>query len=251
VFQIAAHEQTFGLERLYRICETARRLTEPRQIGRVIARPFVGAKRGEFKRTEHRRDYSVSPGVNCLDVLQKSGIKTISVGKIEDIFDHRAITLGNHTGNNSDSLKATLDYLEKNRGEKAFVFTNLVDFDQLYGHRRDAVGYARALEAFDAGLPALLKELTPEDTLIVTGDHGCDPTYRGTDHTREYVPLVVYQPGAEGGSLGTRKSFSDIAAYLQDAYGITGSELSGVGDSFLWTLNRSSRPSGTASRSTS
>lgn len=233
VFQIAAHEEKFGLERLYRVCEVARKLTAAYQIGRVIARPFVGKDRATFRRTEHRRDFSLSPGKNCLDVLQDSGVKVCSVGKIDDIFNHRAITVGNHTGNNPDSLAATLDFLVKNRNERAFVFTNLVDFDQLYGHRRDPVGYARSLVELDAFLPKLLAELTPEDCLILTSDHGCDPTFRGTDHTREYVPLVAYQPGVPGKFLGDRKSFADVAASVLSAFGAPSRDLADVGESFL------------------
>jgi len=233
VFQIAAHEEKFGLERLYKISEIARKITTEYQIGRIIARPFVGENRSTFKRTEHRRDFSLSPGKNCLDILQTAGVKVCSVGKIDDIFNHRAIDIGNHTGNNPDSLQATLDFLVKNRDERAFVFTNLVDFDQLYGHRRDPVGYARSLVELDAYLPKILAELTPEDCLILTSDHGCDPTFRGTDHTREYVPLVAYQPGVPGAFLGDRKSFTDVATSILSAYNISTRELEDAGESFL------------------
>lgn len=236
VFQIAAHETVFGLARLYEICEIARALTLRWNIGRVIARPFVGENRASFKRTENRRDYSIAPARNCLDVLHDAGVGVYSVGKIEDIFGHRGISHGNHTGNNRDSLSASLDYLKKQRGERSFIFTNLVDFDMLYGHRRDPVGYAKALVEMDTFLPNLLAELTEDDTLIVTSDHGCDPTFRGTDHTREYVPLVVYSPNTKGGSLGVRQSFADIAAFVLEAYGITDAELPGVGRSFLCDL---------------
>jgi phosphopentomutase len=221
VFQIAAHEQTFGLERLYRICEVARSLTIPFQIGRVIARPFLGEDPSTFRRTERRRDYSIAPGRNCLDVLQENGVVTYSVGKIEDIFDHRALTMKNHTGNNADSLSASLDFLVKSRNEPAFIFTNLFDFDMLYGHRRDAKGFASALSELDLYLPKLLEELGPEDALILTGDHGCDPTFRGTDHTREFVPLILYGPKRGGGNLGDRKSFADVASFLLESFGIS------------------------------
>ena len=233
VFQIAASEETFGLERLHRICEIARRVTEPYQIGRVIARPFIGKDPATFKRTEHRRDYSLSPGKNCLDVLQESGVKVCSVGKIDDIFNHRSISAGNHTGNNIDSLQASLDFLIKNRKERAFVFTNLVDFDMLYGHRRDPKGYASSLVQLDTFLPKILAELTPEDCLIITSDHGCDPTFRGSDHTREFVPLVAFQPGQPGKDLGDRRSMTDVAASILTAYGISSSELADLGESFL------------------
>jgi len=233
VFQIAAHEEAFGLERLYQVSEAARRITVSDRIGRVIARPFVGKDKTTFKRTEHRRDYSLTPGKNCLDYLRENGVTVCSVGKIDDIFDHRGISVGNHTGNNPDSLKATLDFLVKNRDEKAFVFTNLVDFDQLWGHRRDPKGYAGSLVQLDTFLPKILEELTPEDCLILTSDHGCDPTFRGTDHTREFVPLVAYQPGLSGGFLGDRKSFTDVAASILQSYRISAPTLSDLGDSFL------------------
>lgn len=237
VFQIAAHEETFGLERLYQVCEVARRLTLPLNIGRVIARPFVGSDSSSFKRTEHRKDYSIAPPKNCLDVINARGVEVLSVGKIDDIFCHRAITRGNHTGNNADSLQATLKFLQESRGEKTFVFTNLVDFDQLYGHRRDPKGYANSLVEFDRFLPKLLSELTEEDLLLITADHGCDPTFRGSDHTREYVPLIAYRPGIAGGSLGDRVSFSDVAATLLEAYGASPAELNPRSSSFLCHLN--------------
>ncbi len=233
VFQIAAHEESFGLERLHKICEVARKVTLPYRIGRVIARPFVGNASAGFKRTEHRRDYSISPGRNCLDVLQESGVQVISVGKIDDIFNHRAISRGNHTGNNRDSLRVTLEFLKSTRGEPAFIFTNLVDFDMLFGHRRDPKGYAQALSDMDAFYPQLLQELAGEDLLLLTSDHGCDPTFRGSDHTREYVPLVAYGPSLAGGDLGVRESFADVAATLLDAYGLSTSLLPDAGKSIL------------------
>lgn len=233
VFQLAAHEEKFGLEKLLSICEVARRLTLPYHIGRVIARPFLGTQRGNFKRTENRKDYSMSPGKTCLDLLDAAGIAVCSVGKIDDIFAHRSISQKQHTGNNRDGLTATLDFLKKTRGEKALVFTNLVDFDMLYGHRRDPKGYAGALQRLDEALPQLLKELTSEDCLILTADHGCDPTFRGTDHTREFVPLISYQPGHEGRFVGDRSSFADVAASLLDGFGIEPTELPGIGKSFL------------------
>jgi phosphopentomutase len=233
VFQIAAHEQTFGLARLHKICEVARKITLPYRIGRVIARPFVGNASEGFKRTEHRRDYSISPGRNCLDVLQEAGVQVLSVGKIDDIFNHRAITRGNHTGNNRDSLRVTLEFLKASRGEPAFIFTNLVDFDMLYGHRRDPKGYAQALCEMDAFLPQLLQELAQDDLLMLTSDHGCDPTFRGSDHTREYVPLVAYGPSLSGGNLGERESFADVAATLLDAYCLPANALADAGKSIL------------------
>lgn len=239
VFQVAAHEGYFGLERLQRICALARKLTESHKIGRVISRPFIGEKKGEFKRTEHRRDFALSPGENCLDVFQKNGIGVYSVGKIDDIFAHRSITKGNHTGNNRDSLNATQSFLQETRGERAFIFTNLVDFDMLYGHRRDPVGYAGALVELDHFLPKMLSELTENDLLIITADHGCDPTFRGTDHTREFVPLIAYSPKHQGARIADRGSFSDIATTLLEGYGIHHS-ISNHGESFLCELKKSS-----------
>lgn len=239
VFQIAAHEKVFGLERLYQICEVARRLTIPYQIGRVIARPFVGENSQNFKRTEHRKDFSISPPPNCLDVLQEHDVKVLSVGKIDDIFAHRGISAGNHTGNNRDSLEATLDFMKKYRNEQAFIFTNLVDFDQLYGHRRDPKGYAGSLVELDLFLPKLLTELTEDDCLILTSDHGCDPTFKGSDHTREFVPLVAYSPRFEGQTLGDRNSFSDVAASVLEAYQIKNHSMVLQGQSFLCKPKRS------------
>ena len=239
VFQVAAHEKKFGLERLYEVCKVARKLTLPFQIGRVIARPFVGENPSTFKRTEHRKDFSISPPPNCLDVLQNHHIKVLSVGKIDDIFAHRAISDGNHTGNNQDSLKATLDFMIKNRNERAFIFTNLVDFDQLYGHRRDPKGYASSLVELDQFFPKILSELTEDDCVILTADHGCDPTFKGTDHTREYVPLVAYSPRFSGQNLGDRNSFADVSATILDAYQISDDLLNLQGQSFLCKPKRS------------
>jgi phosphopentomutase len=236
VFQIAAHEDVFGLERLYRVCEIARKLTLDLNIGRVIARPFLGDTARAFRRTEHRRDYSIAPGKNCLDVLEGEGVEVISVGKIDDIFNHRSISRGKHTGNNADSLRATLDFLKDTRGDQAFIFTNLVDFDMLYGHRRDPRGYAQALAQLDAFYPQLLSELRDDDLVLLTSDHGCDPTFRGTDHTREYVPLVAVGPNLKGGDLGNRSSFADVAASVLEAFGIV-SDLPDLGKSFLDPLS--------------
>jgi phosphopentomutase len=233
VLQIAMHESQFGIERLYQVCQVAREMTRDLKIGRVIARPFVGQTTGQFKRTEKRRDFSIAPGRNCLDVINESGIEVLSVGKIDDIFDHRAISRGNHTGNNADSLRATLDFMKQSRGKDAFIFTNLVDFDMLYGHRRDPKGYAGALAQLDAFYPELLKELGPEDLLLLTSDHGCDPTFPGSDHTREFVPLIAYGPGLSGKDSGIRQSFADVAATVLDAFGLPASGLPGVGQSIL------------------
>lgn len=238
VFQVAAHEKTFGLNRLYEICEIARKVTVPYQIGRVIARPFVGDDALSFKRTENRKDYSLVPNTTCLDVIKKNGIEVISVGKIDDIFAHRGISYGNHTGNNLDSLKATLDFIKKTRGQKAFIFVNLVDFDMLFGHRRDPIGYANSLVQLDGFLPKLLSELTDEDCLLITSDHGCDPTFRGSDHTREFVPLIAYSPNSLGAHLRDRNTFADIGATIVEAFHLPKKELPGLGQSFLCDLQK-------------
>lgn len=233
VFQIAAHEQAFGLEKLYAVCKVARTLTLPHHVGRVIARPFVGAHSKDFKRTQNRRDYAVAPPTNVLDILQKHSVPVISVGKIEDIFDHRGITEGNHTGNNADSLKATLDYFQRYQNQQAFIFTNLVDFDQLYGHRRDAKGYGNCLVEMDTFLPKIFSQMTESDLFILTSDHGCDPTFKGTDHTREFVPLLAYSPSLQGGNLGDRASFADVGASVMQAFKISPTLLPDAGKSFL------------------
>ena len=213
VFQIAAHEEVIPLAELYRICEIARSmLVGENLVGRVIARPFLGSN-GNYTRTENRRDYAIEPvAETILDRFASLGLKNISIGKIEDIFCHRNVGLVDHTKNNHDGIEATLKYVKQGDGD--FIFTNLVDFDMLYGHRNDVEGYAKALEYFDARLPELIAALHAGDLVIITADHGCDPTYPGTDHTREYIPLLAFGPAWEGGvSLGTRATFADIAAY--------------------------------------
>ena len=209
VFQVAAHEEVVPLSELYAICQTARgMLTGDLAVGRVIARPFVGGQ-GEYVRTANRRDFSLEPtGRTMLDALQAAGRDVLAVGKISDIFAGRGITESFPTHGNEEGERALLDLLE--RDFSGLLFVNLVDFDMLYGHRRDAEGYGRALEHFDRTLGEALRRLRPGDLLAVTGDHGCDPTFRGTDHTREYVPLLLH--GGATGDLGVRTSFSDLAA---------------------------------------
>ena len=209
VFQVAAHEEVVPLSELYAICQTARgMLTGDLAVGRVIARPFVGGQ-GKYVRTANRRDFSLEPtGRTMLDVLQAAGRDVLAVGKISDIFAGRGITESFPTHGNEEGERALLDLLE--RDFSGLLFVNLVDFDMLYGHRRDAEGYGRALEHFDRTLGEALRRLRPGDLLAVTGDHGCDPTFRGTDHTREYVPLLLH--GGATGDLGVRTSFSDLAA---------------------------------------
>ncbi len=214
VFQVAAHEEVIPLEEQYRICEIARRmLVGEHLVGRVIARPFLG-KTGEYRRTENRKDYAIAPpGDTILDVLAKKGFVTVGVGKIEDIFYNRGITISDHTRNNKDSIKAIKRFILDETVD--FVFANLVDFDMLYGHRNDVNGYASALEFFDEQLPEILKTMQANDMLIITADHGCDPTTDSTDHSREYVPVLITGPSMlKGVNLGTRDTFSDIGATI-------------------------------------
>ncbi len=209
VFQIAAHETHFGLERLYRFCEIAKTLTEPYTIGRVIARPFVGESRTTFTRTGNRRDYTTPPhGLTLLDHCVAAGRQVISIGKIADIFAHRAISQKIKTGGNDATFDAVMEEAD-NAPEGALVFANFVDFDSLYGHRRNVAGYAAALEAFDARLPVFENTLTPGDLAIITADHGCDPTWSGTDHTREAVPVLCFGAIAPQ-AIGRRDTFADI-----------------------------------------
>jgi phosphopentomutase len=235
VFQIAAHEDVIPLEELYRACEIARELTmDPLfAVGRVIARPYVGSP-GAFVRTPNRHDYALKPPApTVLNALKDSGFDVIAVGKINDIFDGEGITESMHTKSNEDGIRKTLDRLETSF--EGLLFTNLVDFDSLYGHRRDPVGYAKALEVFDRAVPELEKRLGPRDLLIVTADHGNDPTHPGTDHTREYVPLLLYSPAfVTPGPIGVRPTFADIAATIADNFGIA---MPPNGESLLDRLN--------------
>jgi len=219
VFQIAAHEAICPIEELYRYCEIARdMLTGPLAVGRVIARPFVGMP-GDFKRTGRRKDFSLLPPPNLLDALSGAGLLTYGVGKIEDIFCHRGLTKSNHASGNPACIQATLEAME--RDSSGLIFTNLVDFDMLYGHRNDAGGFYDALAAFDAALPGIIARMNAQDLLVLTADHGCDPAHPGTDHTREYAPLIVYGKTLGGGvDLGTRDTFADIAATALAFFGV-------------------------------
>jgi phosphopentomutase len=209
VFQIAAHETAFGLQRLYGVCEVARRLCDPLTIGRVIARPFVGGGVDDFARTANRRDYAVPPPEpTLLDRVAATGRRVIGVGKIGDIFAHQGVTEVVKGPNNEALFDKTLVLLDR-LGDGELAMVNLVDFDMLYGHRRDVPGYAAALEAFDQRLPALQAKLKRGDLAIITADHGCDPTWRGTDHTREHVPILAFGPGIAAGSIGAH-AFADI-----------------------------------------
>ncbi|MBA4389066.1 MAG: phosphopentomutase [Verrucomicrobia bacterium] len=218
VFQVAAHEEVIPLPELYKACEIARELCNPYRIGRVIARPYIG-KPGAFKRTENRRDFSYPlPEPSILDRLSARGFQSITVGKLNDIFDNRGITRSIHVENNPDAQKALLGLAKESFS--GFVFANFIDFDMLYGHRRDPSGYASCLAATDTFLAEFLHGLTKDDLLMITADHGNDPTFKGTDHTREFVPLLVYRKGRPGASLGIRHGFYDIAQSLASFFGI-------------------------------
>jgi len=219
VLQIAAHEEHFGLERLYEVCRVARELTYGMNIGRIIARPFLGERRGEFARTGHRKDFAVTPpSPTLLEVLSKAGRDVVSIGKIGDIFAHVGTGREIKVSGNRAFMDATLANMD-GLGDGGLLMTNFVDFDTEFGHRRDPMGYGRALEAFDAELPLILARLREGDLLILTADHGNDPTWHGTDHTREQVPILVYSRGNAPGSVGVRGSFCEIgqsvAAHLK------------------------------------
>lgn len=214
VFQIAAHEQTFGLERLLTLCETARKRLEPYNIGRVIARPFIGNDASDFQRTGNRRDYSVEPpSATVLQKLTEAGGEVVAIGKIADIYAHCGISRSTKATGHDALMDATLAAMDEN-GSRQLIMTNFVDFDMVYGHRRDVAGYAAALEAFDARLPELLRRLGAEDLLVITADHGCDPSWHGSDHTREYIPVLARGAGLNGQLLGERSSFADIGQSL-------------------------------------
>lgn len=214
VFQIAVHEQIFGLERLYELCELAYKLVKPYKIGRVIARPFSGES-GNYSRTNHRRDYSVEPPTETLLDKMVAANKTVtSIGKISDIFAHRGISKQINAYGNDNIFDAVLKQAEV-AADQSLIFANFVDFDMKYGHRRDVVGYAKALEDFDATLPDLESLLHPEDIVLIAADHGCDPTFRGTDHTREYIPILVFGPKYNTSKfIGERDTFADIGQSL-------------------------------------
>jgi len=214
VFQIACHEESFGLQNLYDLSEIARELVDDYNIGRVIARPFTGTNKNDFVRTGNRRDLTVlPPAPTLLDKLAESGGEVISVGKISDIYAHQGITQKVKATGNAALFDATLEAL-KGAPDRTIVFTNFVDFDMLYGHRRDVEGYATALEYFDNRLPELMESMSDDDVLIICADHGCDPTWQGTDHTREHIPVLVYGAGVSAGSLGKRETFADIGQSL-------------------------------------
>jgi phosphopentomutase len=222
VLQICGHEETFGLEELYRCCEIARELTlkDEWKVGRVIARPYLGMKKGEFKRTSNRHDYALKPfGKTALNVLKENNFDVISVGKINDIFDGEGITESHKSKSSVHGMEQTLELLDKDF--KGLCFINLVDFDALWGHRRNPVGYAEELEKFDVNLGRFLSKLKEDDLVIITADHGNDPTYTGTDHTREHVPFIAYSPSMnESGLMEISDTFADIGATIVDNFGL-------------------------------
>lgn len=220
VLQIAAHEEHFGLQRLYELCLTAKRYTDPLNIGRVIARPFLGDGPDTYARTGNRRDFAIPPHKETLlDRVTNAGKKVIAVGKIGDIFAHKGVSEVRKAHGNAAIGDATLTAID-DAGDGDLVFSNFVDFDMLYGHRRDVPGYAAALEAFDAFLPSMLDRLRDGDLLLITADHGCDPTWTGTDHTRERVPVIGMLKGGKDGSIGVRQTFSDISQTISEHLGI-------------------------------
>lgn len=230
VFQIACHEESFGLQRLYSLCSIARKLVDEYDIGRVIARPFVGSNADDFVRTGNRRDLTTPPHApTLLDKLVDSGGEVISVGKIADIYAHQGITQKIKANGNAALFDATLDALAA-APDRSIVFTNFVDFDMLYGHRRDVAGYATALEYFDARLPEIMEQLGGGDVMIICADHGCDPTWPGSDHTREHIPVLAFGDRIDAGSIGKRASFADIGQSLAELFALSSMD---YGKSFL------------------
>ena len=230
VFQIACHEKTFGLDRLYAICEIVRKILEPYKICRVIARPFIGDSPQNFQRTGNRRDYSVlPPAPTLLDKLVASGGEVVSIGKIADIFAHQGITKKIKATGIPTLFESTIQALES-ACDRSLIFTNFVDFDSSFGHRRDVAGYARALEELDALLPRILNAMKDEDVMVISADHGCDPTWSGTDHTREHVPVIVYGKTVPPISLGDRETFADIGQSLASFFNL---EAMDYGTNFL------------------
>ena len=229
VFQIAAHEDIIPVEELYRMCEVARSILRGEHaVGRVIARPFIGSP-GNFRRTEKRRDFSLLPiQPTVLDYLKEAGYDLCGVGKIEDIFAHRGLTRSVHSGSNAEGIDAIKSFLEEHW--EGLLFANLIDFDMLYGHRNDPIGYGNALEYFDRRLREIMELMDEDDVLVITADHGCDPTTPGTDHTREYVPLIVAGNRIRKGvNLGVRRSYADVAKTIDEAFSLNKVR---VGESF-------------------
>lgn len=232
VFQIACHEETYGLDNLLELCQIVREELEDYNIGRVIARPFIGEKAGQFERTGNRRDLSVEPPAPTIlqKLVEEKQGEVISIGKIADIYAHCGITQKIKKSGLPDLFDATLEQIKTAKQDNTIIFTNFVDFDSHYGHRRDVAGYAAALEYFDSRLPEILDILSEDDVLILTADHGCDPTWEGTDHTREHIPVLVYGDKIPAGSLGRRETFADIGQSLAQYFEISPME---YGKSFL------------------
>ena len=221
VFQVAAHEEHFGLDNLYKYCETVRSLLDDYNIGRVIARPFVGSNADDFERTGNRRDYSVlPPAPTILDKFTQAGGHVISVGKIADIFAHQGISEKTKATGIDALVDATIDHI-KSAQDKSIIFTNLVNFDQDYGHRRDPIGYADALQEFDKRLPEIYAAMNDDDLLFLTADHGCDPTWPGSDHTREYVPMIAYHHNIESVNLNEMKTFACLGQTLAEMFDLS------------------------------
>lgn len=235
VFQIAASEEKVGLDRLYDMCQTARNILQGKHgVGRVIARPFIRKADGGFERTANRRDYALNPDAdNVLMHLTSRGVRVAAVGKISDIFNGMGITESVHTASNADGMAKTEEYMQS--VDAGLIFTNLVDFDMKYGHRRDVEGYRNALEEFDAWLGRILPALSEEDIFIIDADHGCDPTYKGSDHTREYIPFLLYGKSLKKGvNLGVRDTFADIGKTVEEyLLGENLKDTHAVGRSFL------------------
>ena len=230
VFQVACHEEAFGLQKLYDLCDIARELVDKYNIGRIIARPFVGDSPGNYVRTGNRRDLTTPPHApTVLDKLVESGGDVYSIGKIADIYAHQGITKKVKATGNKALFDATLDAMHE-AGDRSIVFTNFVDFDMLYGHRRDVEGYATALEYFDRRLPELMDQMRDDDLLVLCADHGCDPTWPGSDHTREHIPVLAYGDGIVPGSLGKRDTFADIGQTVAAHLGLSPMD---YGTSFL------------------
>lgn len=232
VFQIAAHEEVILLERLYEICKIARQLLDPYRVGRVIARPFIGSSSADFQRTHRRHDFSMPPsGPTLLDLLVKAGLPVVGIGKISDIFAGQGITESIPITDNADGMRKCIKALGSQ--DAGLLFANLVDFDMLYGHRRDATGFAAALSRFDAWLPELQQAMQTDDLLLITADHGCDPVTPGSDHSREFVPILAWHKQMSvGQELGTRTSFCDVAATIAEVFGREWP----VGESFVGSL---------------
>lgn len=224
VLQLCGHEETMGLEELYRCCEIARKLTMKPEwfVGRVIARPFIGTNKDNFKRTSNRHDYTISPsGITAMDILKDNHYQVNCVGKINDIFNGVGVTSTVHTNSNEDGMDKTMDLVKSKDFDKGFCFVNLVEFDSEYGHRRNPIGYGEAIMAFDKRLGELISNLRNDDLLMITADHGNDPTYKGTDHTREKVPLLIYSKSIKDGKqLADRNSFADIGETILKNFGL-------------------------------